>query len=235
MVFLPLFSDGLCSFTDKTAVSSNFPNIYEISSKRQHNWLGIFDTIRRFKKSNKSKTRKHYDRYTSTNYDAVARALHWLTVLGFIGILSTITVWTIYDGEEWVKSLFGVHKSIGFITLLVIIVRIVWALLNASKRPAADSFAAKAGHLALYVFMLAVPVIGMIRQYGGGRGPLKVFGVEVMQGSPEKIEWMSNLGNMAHGKLGWLLFALVAGHIAMVVVHRIQGHDVLYRMIGRRS
>ncbi len=126
-------------------------------------------------------------------YDAVARALHWLTVLGFIGILSSITVWTIYDGEEWVKSLFGVHKSIGFITLLVIAVRIIWALLNASKRPAADSFAAKAGHLALYVLMLAVPVIGMIRQYGGGRGPLKVFGVEVMQGSPEKIEWMSNL------------------------------------------
>ena len=91
--------------------------------------------------------------------------------------------------------------------------------------------AAKAGHLALYVLMLAVPVIGMIRQYGGGRGPLKVFGVQVMQGSPEKIEWMSNLGNMAHGKLGWLLFALVAGHIVMVVVHRIQGHDVLYRMI----
>lgn len=119
-------------------------------------------------------------------YDAVARALHWLTVLGFIGILSTITVWTIYDGEEWVKSLFGVHKSIGFITLLVIAVRIVWALLNASKRPAADSFAAKAGHLALYVLMLAVPVIGMIRQYGGGRGPLKVFGVEVMQGSLKK-------------------------------------------------
>ena len=46
---------------------------------------------------------------------------------------------------------------------------------------------------------------------------------------------MSNLGNMAHGKFGWLLFALVVGHIVMVVVHRIQGHDVLYRMIGRRS
>lgn len=119
-------------------------------------------------------------------YDTVSRALHWLTVLGFIGILTTIAIWTIYDGEEWVGALFGVHKSIGFITLLVIIVRIVWALLNASKRPAADSFAAKAGHLALYVLMLAVPVIGMIRQYGSGRGPLKVFGVQVMQGSPEK-------------------------------------------------
>ena len=91
---------------------------------------------------------------------------NWLTVLGFIGILTTIAIWTIYDGEEWVGALFGVHKSIGFITLLVIIVRIVWALLNASKRPAADSFAAKAGHPSLYVLMFAVPVIGMIRQYG---------------------------------------------------------------------
>ena len=66
-------------------------------------------------------------------YDTVSRALHWLTVLGFIGILTTIAIWTIYDGEEWVGALFGVHKSIGFITLLVIIVRIVWALPNASK------------------------------------------------------------------------------------------------------
>ena len=191
-----------------------------MSSKRQHNWLGIFDTIRRFKKSNKSKTRKHYDHYTSPNLRyRLARIA-----------LADRTRFHRHPDHH----LFGVHKSIGFITLLVIIVRIVWALLNASKRPAADSFAAKAGHLALYVLMLAVPVIGMIRQYGSGRGPLKVFGVQVMQGSPEKIEWMANLGNMAHGKLGWLLFALVAGHIAMVVVHRIQGHDVLYRMIGRR-
>ena len=102
-------------------------------------------------------------------YDTVSRALHWLTVLGFIGILTTIAIWTIYDGEEWVGALFGVHKSIGFITLLVIIVRIV-GLAQCVQRPAADSFAAKAGHLALYVLMLAVPVIGMIRQYGSGRG-----------------------------------------------------------------
>lgn len=81
--------------------------------------------------------------------------------------------------------------------------------------------------------MLAVPVIGMIRQYDSGRGPLKVFGIELIQGSPEKIEWMANLCNLLHGNLGWLLFAAVVGHIAMVVIHRIQGRDVLYRMTGR--
>ena len=54
-----------------------------------------------------------------------------------------------------------------------------------------------------------------------------------MQGSPEKIEWMANLGNLLHGNFGWLLFAAVVGHIAMIVIHRIQGRDVLYRMTGR--
>ena len=95
------------------------------------------------------------------------------------------------------------------------------------------SVAAKLGHLTLYALMLAIPVIGMIRQYGNGRGPLKVFGIQVMQGSPEKIEWMANLGNMVHGNLGWLMFALAAGHIVMVAVHRAQGRDVLSRMLGR--
>ncbi|HFC0450913.1 TPA: cytochrome b [Neisseria gonorrhoeae] len=167
-------------------------------------------------------------------YDPLTRALHWLTVAGFIGILTTIVLWTIYEEAEWAGSLFGLHKSFGFLMLTVIALRIVWAVANRAKRPQSDSKAAAAGHGILYLLMLAVPVIGMIRQYGGGgRGPLKVFGVEVMQGSPEKIEWMANLGNTFHGNLGWLLFAAVVGHVAMVVVHRVQGKDVLYRMTGR--
>lgn len=166
-------------------------------------------------------------------YDAFTRALHWLTVAGFAGILTTIVLWIVFEDADWAMNLYGVHKSFGFLTLLVIVLRIVWAVVNRANRPQPDSKAAAAGHGVLYLLMLAVPVIGMIRQYGGGRGPLKVFGIEVMQGSPEKIEWMANLGNMLHGNLGWLLFAVVAGHIAMVVVHRVQGKDVLFRMTGR--
>lgn len=114
-------------------------------------------------------------------YDPLTRALHWLTVAGFIGILTTIVLWTIYEEAEWAGSLFGLHKSFGFLMLTVIALRIVWAVANRAKRPQSDSKAAAAGHGILYLLMLAVPVIGMIRQYGGGRGPLKVFGVEVMQ------------------------------------------------------
>ncbi|OHP61581.1 purine catabolism protein PucB [Neisseria sp. HMSC064F03] len=58
MVFLPLFSDGPGSLMDKTAVSSNFPNIYEISLKRQHNWLGIFVTMPPIQKTKQIKNKE---------------------------------------------------------------------------------------------------------------------------------------------------------------------------------
>jgi len=58
VVFLSLFSDGLGSLADKTAVSSNFPNIYEISSKRQHNWLGIFVTMPPIQKTKQIKNKE---------------------------------------------------------------------------------------------------------------------------------------------------------------------------------
>jgi len=58
VVFLPLFSDGPGSLTDTTAVSSNFPNIYEISSKRQHNWLGILVTMLPIQKTKQIKNKE---------------------------------------------------------------------------------------------------------------------------------------------------------------------------------
>ena len=119
-------------------------------------------------------------------YDTLTRTLHWLTVIGFVGILTTIALWTAYEDAEWAGNLFGLHKSFGFLTLLLIVFRIIWAAANRTGRPQSDNKAAAVGHRILYLLMLSVPVIGMIRQYGSGRGPLKVFGIELMQGSPEK-------------------------------------------------
>lgn len=146
---------------------------------------------------------------SSLRYGTVTRLLHWLMAACFAVMLATAVIWNISEAE-WTRSLYGLHKSFGFILTVLIAVRVVWALANAARRPKADSTAAKLGHLALYLLMIAVPLVGMIRQYGGGRGPLKVFGIQVMQGAPEKIEWMAELGNRFHGNAAWLLYALVA-------------------------
>jgi len=49
------------------------------------------------------------------------------------------------------------------------------------------------------------------------------------------VEWMVAPASAVHGLLGWVLLALIVGHVGMVVVHRWWlKDDVAQRMIGRR-
>ena len=56
--------------------------------------------------------------------------------------------------------------------------------------------------------------------------------VAIFDGMETKVEWMSNLGNQWHGFLGWVLFALIAGHILMAFVHT---HGLKQPLIARMT
>ncbi|WP_373868618.1 hypothetical protein [Neisseria meningitidis] len=43
-------------------------------------------------------------------YDPLTRALHWLTVAGFIGILTTIVLWTLSRKEPTLRTAI-VHRQ----------------------------------------------------------------------------------------------------------------------------
>ena len=167
---------------------------------------------------------------TATAYGTVSRILHWLMAAGFAYMLFTVTAWS-YDEEYF--SLIDNHKSVGFVLLVLIVVRLLWAAVNFSRRPHGNILV-KIGHLALYALMLAVPVVAMIRQYGSARGTLEVFGVPLVSGAAEKIDWMVQLGGQWHGNLGWILFALAGGHIVMAVAHQLKGEKIINRMAGPR-
>ncbi|OAM30683.1 hypothetical protein A7Q01_08160 [Eikenella sp. NML96-A-049] len=134
--------------------------------------------------------------------------------------------------NEKYYSLISYHKSVGFLLLVLVALRLVWALANWRNRPH-GSLAMKLGHAALYVLMAAVPIVAMIRQYGSARGDLEVFGITVMHKIEQPIEWMTQLGNAVHGKLAYLLFLLAFGHIAMVVLHQLRGEKIINRMSGK--
>ncbi|QIW14886.1 hypothetical protein A4G20_00050 [Pasteurellaceae bacterium RH1A] len=161
-------------------------------------------------------------------YGTVSRFLHWSMALCFGFML-----YTGLAGEETFKALMPYHKSVGTILMGLLVIRIIWAIANRKNRPPAGNIMVTLGHLALYVLMIAVPVIALIRQYGGARGPLEVFGVNVMDGAAEKIDWMVNLGGLLHGELAWALFALVGGHIVMAIYHQIKGEKIINRMAGK--
>lgn len=163
-------------------------------------------------------------------YGIISRLLHWLMAIGFFFIMYTVIAWTINEDN---LSLMGYHKSVGFCLLILAIIRIIWALIQRKNRPS-SGILASIGHGVLYLLMLAIPAVGVIRQYGSARSDLEVFGITVMQTASEKIEWATQLGNTFHGVLGFLLFAAIIGHIVMAIVHQLRGEKIINRMAGPR-
>ena len=150
----------------------------------------------------------------SQRYGAISRLLHWGMALLFAWQFTSATA-----------------HPVGVLLLTLVVLRAIWALANASRRPPSVSVMAKLGHLVLYGLMMVIPTIALIRQYGSGRS-LEVFGFTLMSGfEGEEITWMTDLGGLLHGELGWTLLALIVGHIVMAILHRkLTHHDVLTRM-----
>lgn len=171
-------------------------------------------------------------------YGAVSRALHWLMAALFAWqFLSAIL--HVVDREMPVARFFwSWHMSIGFLLLIAVVLRGAWAFVNLGNRPVhAAGFlglAARLGHLALYLLMLAVPALAVLRAYGSGRG-LSVFGIEVFAGGGERIPELMAPANAVHGLLGWALLALTLGHIVMALAHAyLWRQDTLTRMVRGR-
>ncbi|MFD1746966.1 cytochrome b [Rhizobium helianthi] len=172
------------------------------------------------------------------HYGRVTRLLHWamaaLFAWQFLGMGLRLAL-----GRTPLVSFFvGTHASIGLLLMFLAALRALWGIFNLRNRPAHGTgwigAAARLGHLALYALILCVPLLAILRAYGSQRGAT-FFGIPIIPGAPQKLEWMVSLGNAAHGLLAWALLALVAGHIAMVFIHRhVWKDDVWARMAGRQ-
>ena len=170
---------------------------------------------------------------TPQRYGTLTRALHWVVAILVIWQLTTATVTSLAEDSALDEILWATHKPIGFTILVLMVLRLSWALINHARRPASVSRLARLGHLVLCGLVLFIPTIALLRQYGSGRA-FEPFGLPLMAGfeSPE-IEWMMTPANLLHGWLGWTLFALALGHVLMTLHHRFsrRTEDVLPRML----
>ena len=171
---------------------------------------------------------------SSTRYGFVTRFFHWLMALGFLWMLFTASARFIDEEAALTKAVFKYHGQMGFTILWLAVLRIVWALTQRSHRPENNALT-KLGHFSMYLLMVVVPTIAFIRTIGGGRGFTYWNTFPILSASGEKTQWMIDLGNNFHGLLGWVLFALIVGHVLMAIKHRIAGgsEDVLPRIIGK--
>lgn len=162
-------------------------------------------------------------------YGTISRLLHWSMALCFFFMMATVIAFQI---DEEYYSLMIYHKVAGVLLLALGAFRLLWAMGNRKNRPH-SALPVKLGHALLYILMLAVPLLGALRQYGSAKGALEFMGVTLIPAASSKVDSFVSLGNQFHGELGIALFVVMIGHIAMAVFHQIKGEKIMQRMAGR--
>jgi cytochrome b561 len=112
--------------------------------------------------------------------------------------------------------------------------RIIWRL---THRPPPDalspilSAASRITHLLLYAALIIVPVLGWINASSRG-WTVNFLGVVPFPGlTPTGSAFGHAMGDV-HGVLAWVLFALIAVHVAAALFHRFVLRDqVMHRML----
>jgi cytochrome b561 len=163
-------------------------------------------------------------------YGTVSRLLHWGMALLILWQFLSAASRFFFEDTAIEAFFWPSHKPMGVLLLVLVVIRVLWALTNASRRPVSLNLMSKLGHLTLYLSLIAVPVLGLLRQYGSGRA-FEVFGIPVFAGfEGDKIQWMIDAGSRFHGEWGWVLLVLILGHILFAFKHRNTEQNVLPRM-----
>lgn len=183
---------------------------------------------------------------TPARYHAIAIALHWVMAIAFLLMLASGIIMTSDMLEKSDRfTLYQWHKSLGVLLLISFVLRLTVRLLAkpptlpASMKPAEKKMAI-AGHWALYVWMLLVPLSGWLLVSSSAFGlPTVVFGwftwphIPNISGNHDIHEF----AEASHGLLAYMFLTLIAVHIAAVVKHYvIDKENLLPRMgIGRNK
>ncbi len=169
-------------------------------------------------------------------YDLPMQALHWAIALLIITAFVLIQVVDGMPRGAERTALMGVHKSVGATVILLVVLRLVWRRISPPPAlPAGTSpmmaLAAKGGHVALYVLMIAVPVVGVLMSQAKGR-PVEVWGLFTL---PALLGENKDLGHQleeVHEVLGNLIMIVAGLHAAAAMFHQYVLKDgVLARML----
>lgn len=178
---------------------------------------------------------------SDTAYRPFAKLMHWSTVV-FVLLAWVLGLTVDAFPKAFEPTIVFTHISLGLLVIIALVLRLGWRAGHAAPLPEPTPFdpwahrLAALGHLALYVLLLVVPLLGIAYVFSRGR-PLQVFGLFQIP-SP----WVDDraLGRQireAHELAAHALVALAALHAAAAVVHHVVWKDrTLLRMLpGRRS
>jgi cytochrome b561 len=177
-------------------------------------------------------------RNSSTAWGWPAKSLHWIAAVAIFVLLAHGWWMTHMTPRPDRLANYAWHAALGYDLMMLTVLRLLWRSFNRAPALPPDSkgwerVAAHAGHLGLYVLMLAVSVTGWLVATTF-RSPMTAdlvgFSIPPIVTAVERPT--RNLIEGTHLVLAYLLALLVAVHIAGALRHHLfKKNDVLARML----
>jgi cytochrome b561 len=172
-------------------------------------------------------------------YSGVAITLHWLMALLILGNFCLGLYMADLPLSIQRLHLFNYHKWTGATILAIAALRLLWRL---THQPPADlpaprwqNQAAHIVHWSLYALFFAVPLAGWAYSSASGF-PVVVYGVIPLPDFVPKDKALADSLKELHETLAWVLFSLVALHVAAAMKHTLIDRDgLLRRMVPGRA
>lgn len=171
-----------------------------------------------------------HDRFTP-----LQRALHWLMAVCILAMLF-IGVGMVSTVRPDYLSLVSIHKPLGMVILVLALIRLVVRLTRSApplpaSMPEPMKLAAHLSHLAFYVLMIALPLLGW-GMLSAADYPVVVFGVQLPSILPHSNGLHTLLWN-AHRILALCFFALIVLHLAAALLHALVRRDGVFETMAR--
>ena len=171
-----------------------------------------------------------HDRFTP-----LQRALHWLMAICILAMLF-IGVGMVSTVRPDYLSLVSIHKPLGIVILVLALIRLVVRLAYGApplpaSMPEPMKFAARLSHLAFYLLMIGLPLIGW-GMLSAADYPVVVFGVRLPSILPHSNGLHTLLWN-AHRALALCFFALIVLHLAAALLHALVRRDGVFEAMAR--
>ena len=174
------------------------------------------------------------------HYTKTAKALHWLMAILFFGLLALgFYMHDLPLSPEKLK-LYSWHKWAGVTAFLLVWLRLFWRVTHRPpalpiSMPKIMQLAAHAGHLLLYVLMIAIPLSGWLMSSAKGFQTVW-FGVLPIPDLIGKHKETGDLLQTLHMGLNLIFVAVIAGHIGAALKHHfIDKDDILKRMLPNHA
>ena len=175
-------------------------------------------------------------RNTTESWGALAKLFHWITAALVFGQIVLGWVAVCWRLSPLKADLYVWHKSLGMLTLTVVLLRLLWRMANPTPALPADMprwefRCARASFILLYAILIAMPLTGWLLN-SALNIPVLLFWTIPLPTLIAPDDAVTRMMSGAHLALFLLLAALLCVHIAAALRHHyVRRNKVLARML----